>query len=100
LGFVGTGVAVVWGNDSTWISRSPDGLTFSAAPIKLSTATQDSGGPRIAVDKSGNIFVAWTDRLAQDQNQPGNYCTDPKSNTDPNGHQIYNNLFYRNQYIK
>jgi hypothetical protein len=99
LAFDGAGVDVVWGNTDTWIAQSPDGLTFSA-PIKLSTAAQDSGGPRIAVDKNGNIFVAWTDRLAQDQGQPGNYCTNPTGNANGSGIiTIYTNTFGGNYYI-
>ena len=99
LAFDGAGVDVVWGNADTWISQSPDGLTFSA-PIKLSTAAQDSGGPRIAVDKNANIFVAWTDRLAQDQGQSGNYCTNPTGNTNGSGIiTVYTNQFGGNYYI-
>ena len=99
LAFDGAGIDVVWGNTSTWISRSPDGVTFDA-PIPLSTAPQDSGGPRVAVDKSGNIFVAWTDRLAEDQNQLGNYCTYPTGTTDANGViTVVSNNFGGNFYL-
>jgi hypothetical protein len=88
LAIDGAGVDVVWGNADRWIAQSLAGLTFSA-PIKISTAAQDSGGPRIAVDKSGNIFVAWTDRLAQDQGQSGNYCTNPTWNTNGGGLSLF-----------
>jgi uncharacterized membrane protein YgcG len=100
LAFVGAGVDVVWGNDGTWISPSSDGLTFGA-PIPLAIAAQDSGGPRIAVDKSGNIFVAWTDRLAEDpnQNQQGNYCTNPTSTIDSNGVTVFTNTSGGNYYL-
>jgi hypothetical protein len=102
LAFVGAGVDVVWGNDGTWISQSPDGLTFGA-PIPLAIAAQDSGGPRIAVDKSGNIFVAWTDRLAEDPNQnlSDNYCTNPTAGTtDANGNvTVYTNKSGGNYYV-
>jgi hypothetical protein len=100
LAFVGAGVDVVWGNVDTWIAQSTDGVTFSA-PIKLSTAQQDSGGPRIAVDKNVNIFVAWTDRLAQDPNQPvsGNYCINPTSHIDANGNTVFDNTSGGNYYI-
>jgi hypothetical protein len=84
LAFAGAGVDVVWGNTATWISQSGDGIHFGA-PILLSIAAQDSGGPRIAVDNSGNIFVAWTDKLAEDRMTPGNYCTFPTGTPDPNG---------------
>ena len=95
LAFVGAGVDVVWGNDGTWISQSSDGLTFGA-PIPLAIAAQDSGGPRIAVDKSGNIFVAWTDKLAERQNLQGNYCTNPTGTPDGSA---YTNKFGGNYYI-
>jgi hypothetical protein len=111
LAFVGTGLDVVWGsrgswgssgtwiNSGTWISTSPNGLTFSA-PITLSTAAQDSGGPRIAVDKSGNIFVAWTDKLAEDLGTAGNYCTNPTPITDNNGNVTgYSNTSGGNYYL-
>lgn len=100
LAFAGTGVDVVWGNTGTWISQSAAGVTSFGAPISLATAPQDSGGPRIAVDNNGNIFVAWTDRLAQDQNQAGNYCTNPTGNTDGSGIiTVYTNTFGGNYYI-
>src|SRR5579859_737291 len=98
LAFLGAGVDVVWGNDGAWISQSTDGINFGT-PIPLAIAAQDSGGPRIAVDKSGNIFVAWTDRLAQDQNQPGNYCTNPTSHIDANGNTVFTNTSGGNYYI-
>ena len=99
LAFDGVGVDVVWGNQATWISQSATGVTF-AAPITLSIAAQDSGGPRIAVDKSGNVFVAWTDRLAEDQNQQGNYCTQPAGTTNGNGIiTTYTNTFGGNYYL-
>jgi hypothetical protein len=100
LAFAGAGVDVVWGNDGTWIAQSPDGLMPFSEPIKLSTAAQDSGGPRIAVDKTGNIFVAWTDRLAQDQGLSGNYCTNPTGTTNGSGIiTVYTNQFGGNYYI-
>ncbi|HZR63786.1 MAG TPA: hypothetical protein VFA85_01490 [Terriglobales bacterium] len=101
LAFDGTAVDVVWGNTETWISQSAaDGVTFASAPIKLSIAAQDSGGPRIAVDKSGNVFVAWTDRLAETQNQSGNYCTQPSGTTNSGGVvTIYNNSSGGNYYF-
>jgi hypothetical protein len=103
LAFDPTGVDVVWGNTETWIVHSPDGALFTtpaSSPTKLSIAPQDSGGPRIAVDKSGNIFVAWTDRLAQDQNQSGNYCTNPMGTTDPTGVMtVFSNVFGGNVYF-
>ena len=43
--------------------------------------------------------MAWTDRLAQDQNQPGNYCTDPISHIDTNGNTVFDNTFGGNYYI-
>jgi hypothetical protein len=99
LAFAGAGVDVVWGNDGTWISTSTDGITFGT-PIPLAKAAQDSGGPRIAVDKSGNIFVAWTDRLAQDQGLSGNYCTNPTGTTNGSGIiTVYTNQFGGNYYI-
>jgi hypothetical protein len=99
LAFVGTGVDVVWGNDGTWISTSTDGTSFGT-PIPLAKAAQDSGGPRIAVDKNANIFVAWTDRLAQDQGLSGNYCTNPTGNTNSSGIiTVYTNQFGGNYYI-
>ena len=68
LAFVGAGVDVVWGNDGVWISQSTtNGLSFGRHLYLSATVAQDSGGPRIAVDSNANIFVAWTDRLAQDQ---------------------------------
>lgn len=62
-------------------------LRSFGAPITLSlpNTPQDSGGPRIAVDKNGNIFVAWTDRIAQDQNKPGNFCTNQVGTRDASG---------------
>ena len=100
LAFDGAGVDVVWGNDGAWISQSTYGITFGT-PIPLAIAAQDSGGPRIAVDKNRNIFVAWTDRLAQDpnQNQSGNYCTNPTSHTDSNGNTVFTNTSGGNYYI-
>lgn len=99
LAFNGTAVEVVWGNTATWISQSTNGVSFGT-PIKLSIAAQDSGGPRVAVDNTGNIFVAWTDRLAEDQNQTGNYCTQPSGTTNKNGVvTVYNNASGGNYYL-
>ena len=99
LAFAGAGVDVVWGNDGVWISQSTNGISFGT-PIPLATAAQDSGGPRIAVDKNANIFVAWTDRLAQDQGLSGNYCTNPKGNTNGSGIiTVYTNQFGGNYYL-
>lgn len=98
LAFVGAGVDVVWGNDGTWISTSLDGIHFGA-PIQLSVAAQDSGGPRIAVDNAGNIFVGWTDRLAEDQNKTGNYCTNPQAITTNGVVTGFSNLFGGNYYV-
>jgi hypothetical protein len=100
LVFDGAGVVVVWGNTESWIIQSPDGVTFPNLPTDLSIAPQDSGGPRVAVDKNGNIFVAWTDRLAEDQNQPGNYCTNMTGTTDANGLiTVVSNTFGGNLYL-
>lgn len=100
LAFDGAGVDVVWGNTQTWISQSGNGISFGA-PITLSlpNTPQDSGGPRIAVDKNGNIFVAWTDRLAQDQNKPGNFCTNQMGTRDANGVLVFSNAFGGNLYL-
>lgn len=99
LAFVGAGVDVVWGKDGTWISTSPDGVTFGA-PLRLSIAAQDSGGPRIAVDKSGNTFVGWTDKLAEDQNLPGNFCTAATGNPNASGIiTVFTNKFGGNFYL-
>jgi len=99
LAFDGAGVDVVWGNTQTWISQSGNGISFGT-PILLSIAPQDSGGPRIAVDKGGNIFVAWTDRLAEDQRQPGNFCTNETGTTDSNGLiTVVSNTFGGNFYL-
>lgn len=101
LAFVGTGVDVVWGSQATWISTSPDGFIFAGPfPLSLPNTPQDSGGPRIAVDQSGNIFVAWTDKLAEDPGQPANYCTSPTVITDQNGNVTgYSNSSGGNYYM-
>ena len=100
LAFDGAGVVVVWGNTESWIIQSPNGVTFPPLAVNLATAPQDSGGPRVAVDKNGNIFVAWTDRLAEDQNQSGNYCTNLTGTTDANGEiTVVSNMFGGNFYL-
>jgi hypothetical protein len=68
-------VDVVWGQNNVWISQSVDGIQFPNPPISLMPANTpvDTGGPRIAVDAAGDIFVAWTDESGK--NQAGSYCT-------------------------
>ena len=76
LSFDTTGaVNIVWGQNNVWISQSVDGIHFPNPPIPLMPANTpvDTGGPRIAVDAAGNIFVAWTDESGK--NQAGSYCT-------------------------
>jgi hypothetical protein len=102
LALDGAGVDVVWGNTETWINQSSDGLNFPNPPTKLSlpNTPQDSGGPRIAVDRNGNIFVAWTDRLAEIQNRPGNYCTDATAAPHARGTTpVFTNMFGGNFYV-
>ena len=102
LAFNGAGIVVVWGNTESWITQSPDGVIFPNAPtnLSLSNTPQDSGGPRVAVDKNGNVFVAWTDRLAEDQRQPGNFCTNETGVTDSNGViTVVSNTFGGNFYL-
>ena len=69
----GGGVDVVWGRNEAWAIHSSNGSTFPTAPVKISTAAQDSGGPRIAVDSKGTIYVAWTDEV--NKLATGSYCT-------------------------
>ncbi len=66
------GVDVVWGRNETWIIRSANGATFGTSATKLSNLSQDSGGPRIAVDSKGTIYVAWTDEI--NKLATGSYC--------------------------
>src|ERR1700730_4398859 len=67
------GVNIVWGQFGAWISHAPDGLAFSA-PVNLAPSTPaiDTGGPRVASDNLGDIFVVWTD--VANQNTAGSYC--------------------------
>jgi hypothetical protein len=68
-------VDVVWGQNNVWISQSIDGTQFPSPPMSLmpENTPLDTGGPRIAVDAAGNIFVAWTDESGK--NGAGSYCT-------------------------
>ena len=59
------GVDVVWGRNETWIIRSANGATFGTSATKLSNLSQDSGGPRVAVDSKDTIYVAWTDEVSK-----------------------------------
>jgi uncharacterized membrane protein len=59
------GVDVVWGRNETWIIRSANGATFGTSATKLSNLSQDSGGPRVAVDSKSTIYVAWTDEVSK-----------------------------------
>src|SRR4029077_7045045 len=59
------GVDVVWGRNETWIIRSANGATFGTSATMLSNLSQDSGGPRVAVDSKGTIYVAWTDEVSK-----------------------------------
>ena len=67
------GVDVVWGRNETWAIHSADGATFPTSAVKISTAAQDSGGPRIAVDSRGTVYIAWTDEV--NKLATGSYCT-------------------------
>jgi hypothetical protein len=73
-------VNVVWGQTGVWISQSMDGINFGS-PISLLPVTNpptlppNTGGPRVAADVSGNIYVAWTDVAGA--NAPGSYCLGP-----------------------
>jgi Viral BACON domain len=66
------GVDVVWGQNETWAIHSVNGVTFPTSAVKISSAAQDSGGPRIAVDSKGTIYVAWTDEV--NKLATGSYC--------------------------
>lgn len=59
------GVDVVWGRNETWIIRSANGATFGTSATMLSNLSQDSGGPRVAVDSKSTIYVAWTDEVSK-----------------------------------
>jgi hypothetical protein len=50
------GVDVVWGRNEVWAIHSADGATFPTPAVKISTAAQDSGGPRVAVDSKGTVY--------------------------------------------
>ena len=67
------GVDVVWGRNETWTIHSADGATFPTPAVKISTAAQDSGGPRVAVDSKGTVYIAWTDEV--NKLATGSYCT-------------------------
>ncbi|PYU24036.1 MAG: hypothetical protein DMG30_09915 [Acidobacteria bacterium] len=66
------GVDVVWGRNETWAIRSANGATFPTPAVKISTAAQDSGGPRVVVDSKGAVYVAWTDEV--NKLATGSYC--------------------------
>ena len=66
------GVDVVWGRNETWAVHSSDGSTFPTSAILISTAAQDSGGARVAVDSKGNIYVVWSDEV--NKLASGSYC--------------------------
>ena len=72
------GVDVVWGRNETWAIHSADGATFPTTAVKISTAAQDSGGPRIAVDSKGTAYVAWTDEV--NKLATGSYCLQTATN--------------------
>jgi len=96
------GVVVVWGENAAFASQSGDGINFSApVQISISTAAQDSGGPRVAVNAvTGTIYIAWTDELALETKLPGNYCTNPAGTTDSTGAiTVYSNKFGGNVYF-
>jgi hypothetical protein len=73
------GVDVVWGRNETWAIHSANGATFPTPAVKISTAAQDSGGPRVAVDSKGTIYVAWTDEV--NKLATGSYCLQTATST-------------------
>lgn len=60
-------IYVVWENDSGVLgisfSRSTDGGANFSAPVILSTNTGGSVSPQIAVDRNGNVNLAWEDDI-------------------------------------
>jgi Viral BACON domain len=88
------GVDVVWGQNETWAIHSANGVTFPTPAVQLSTAAQDSGGPRIAVDSKGTIYVAWTDEV--NKLATGSYCLQTGTNNTTNFTNTLGGNFYFN----
>jgi len=88
------GVDVVWGRNETWAIRSANGASFPTSAVKISTAAQDSGGPRVAVDSKGKIYVAWTDEV--NKLATGSYCLQTGTNNTTNFTNKVGGNFYFN----
>jgi hypothetical protein len=88
------GVDVVWGRNETWAIRSANGATFPTPAVKISTAAQDSGGPRVAVDSKGAVYVAWTDEV--NKLATGSYCMQTGTSITPAFTNTVGGNFYFN----
>ena len=69
---------IVWGQNAAWIVQTQDG-SFPIPPVNLAAITPptpiNTGGPRVAVDASGEVVVVWTDTA--NAGATGTYCTNP-----------------------
>jgi len=87
------GVDVAWGRNETWAIHSSDGVVFATPAVKISTAAQDSGGPRVVVDSKGTIYVAWTDEV--NKLATGSYCLETAtSNTSAFTNTLGGNFYF------
>jgi hypothetical protein len=69
-------VNIVWGRNAVWIRQTQDGSFPNAnAAVNLATQATNTGGPRVAVDASGEVVVVWTDMA--NASAPGTYCVKP-----------------------
>ena len=71
-------VNIVWGQNAAWIVQTRDG-SFPIPPVNLAAITPptpiNTGGPRVAVDASGEVVVVWTD--IANAGAQGTYCYKP-----------------------
>lgn len=81
-------VNIVWGQFAVWISQTPDGLSYTT-PAPLATQPVNTGGPRVAVDASGEVVVAWTDTA--NAGAQGTYCTQNPSDAATVGGYVWVN---------
>lgn len=61
----GGNISVVWENENitfgVFYTHSADGGASFSTPVNLATNTTGSFGPQLALDASGNLYVAWED---------------------------------------
>src|SRR6267154_117273 len=80
-------INVVWesdtGNLAIWFSGSSDGGATFSSPQMVSTNTDGSLNPQIAVDKNGSINVVWEDDIANHSDVSFSRSTDKGAHFSP-----------------